>query len=542
MADADHRRLGQVFGQKLHDVGLARLVERRGRLVHEHPGRPLHQHAREGHALLLPARQDVVPALLLVEPSAQVIEPDLVQGFAQLIVVGVVRLLRIEHGLAQGAQREIGLLRHEGDVTLGQFDRTAPPWPDTGDGAHDGALAAARLAADQHALAGLDLDLGLGHQGLAVGPRQADLAQHQAIGTARRHLDMLAIGGLDRVLEIVQRRVELHDTVDGGAPVGEAREVVDQPRQCPLHVGEGLRGLHQPAQLQLAAEIARQRHDQRHDGRQIGERAGQQGKAALPARLDVPGLAQVAHGGVQTHTLVGLAAHQGDALGILAGADQHRADIGLAALAHVAGCDQAAAQRIGQDRAEQGVEHGRPHHVARQGELERADLDRQGARQHPQYTQEGDELQDALQDRLREFDGKLGRDANILGDAAIGVVAFVGQQAELVLPAGMQPAPRRDLGQPASPVDLQAAADMQVDGDGHPRRHHDRRQHVELLDQHRGVALLQGIEEIAIPDVEPERDADIDGAEHHHARGQRPGDHPVAGRRPVARGKSGEGA
>ena len=42
--------------------------------------------------------------------------------------------------------------------------------------------------------------------------------------------------------------------------------------------------------------------------------------------------------------------------------------------------------------------------------------------------------------RLRELDGKLGRDADILGDAAVGIVDVVGQQAELVLPAGMQPA------------------------------------------------------------------------------------------------------
>ena len=32
------------------------------------------------------------------------------------------------------------------------------------------------------------------------------------------------------------------------------------------------------------------------------------------------------------------------------------------------------------------------------------------------------------------------------------------------------------------------------------------------------VALLQGVEEVAIPDVEPERDADIGAAQHHHAR------------------------
>ena len=46
-----------------------------------------------------------------------------------------------------------------------------------------------------------------------------------------------------------------------------------------------------------------------------------------------------------------------------------------------------------------------------------------------------------MQDALRELDGELGRDADVLGDAAVGIVDFVGQQAELVLPAGMQPAP-----------------------------------------------------------------------------------------------------
>ena len=54
--------------------------------------------------------------------------------------------------------------------------------------------------------------------------------------------------------------------------------------------------------------------------------------------------------------------------------------------------------------------------------------------------EEGEELQDALQDALRELDGELGRDADVLGDAAVGIVDFVGQQAELVLAARMQPA------------------------------------------------------------------------------------------------------
>jgi hypothetical protein len=104
-------------------------------------------------------------------------------------------------------------------------------------------------------------------------------------------------------------------------------------------------------------------------------------------------------------------------------------------LPDVAGLDQAAAQRIGQDRAEQRVEHRRPHHVARHRDLGVADLHRQVARQDPEDAEEGDELQDALQDRLRELDGEFARDADVLGDAAVGIVAILREQAELVLAA-----------------------------------------------------------------------------------------------------------
>jgi len=70
VADADHGRLGQFLDQQAHDVFLAGLVERGGRLVHEDPLRLVDQHAREGDPLLFAARQDVVPAFGLVEPIA----------------------------------------------------------------------------------------------------------------------------------------------------------------------------------------------------------------------------------------------------------------------------------------------------------------------------------------------------------------------------------------------------------------------------------------------------------------------------------------
>src|SRR5258707_959121 len=181
VADAHDRRLGELLDQELHDALLAGFVERRRRLVHEDPVRLVDQHPGKGHALLLAARQDVVPTLGLVETVAQMIEADIMQHVLQHIVGDALRNLGIKHGIAQRADREIGLLRHEGDGALGQMNGAPAPRPYAGDRPHDRALAAAGLAADQHALGAPDLDFRLSHQHLAVRARETELAHDQRI-------------------------------------------------------------------------------------------------------------------------------------------------------------------------------------------------------------------------------------------------------------------------------------------------------------------------------------------------------------------------
>ena len=220
--------------------------------------------------------------------------------------------------------------------------------------------------------------------------------------------DARGAGRICAVLEDGERHMEMDDAVGRGAPFGEAREIVDQPRQRPLHAGEGRRGRHQAAQRNLAAKVARQRHEQRHDGREIGQRAGEQREIALALGLDVPGGAQLEQRAAQPQALVRLAMHQRDAFGVLACPGEAGAEIGFAALAHIAGMDQAAPEQIGERRADHGIGHGAPHHVAWQVELEAKDLDRQRTRQDPEDAQEGEELQHTLQQALRELDGELG--------------------------------------------------------------------------------------------------------------------------------------
>ena len=81
-----------------------------------------------------------------------------------------------------------------------------------------------------------------------------------------------------------------------------------------------------------------------------------------------------------------------------------------------------------------------------------------------------------MQDALGELDGVLGRDADVLGDAAVGIVDVLGQHAELVLPPRIQPAQDGDVRQPGPPIDLQAALDVQLDGDGDAGRADDAQQ------------------------------------------------------------------
>ncbi len=270
-----------------------------------------------------------------------------------------------------------------------------------------------------------------------------------------------------------------------------------------MHAGEGLCRLHQAAQCDLAAEIARQRDDQRHDGREIGQRAGEQGQVALAAGLDVPGGAQVEERAAQPFALVVLAAHQGDAFGVLARARQAGPEVGLPALADIAGVDEATAEEIGEQRADQRIGDRGPDHVARQVELEAEQPDRHRARQDPQHAEEGEELQHALQDALGELDRVFGRDADVLGDAAVGIVDLVGQHAELVLATRVQPALDRDVRQPGPPVDLQPPLDVELDRHRHAGRHDDGRQDPEQLHELPDVTLVERVEEVAVPDVQP---------------------------------------
>src|SRR6185369_9111606 len=86
MADADNGGVRQPFLQQPVEGGLGFFVQCGSGFVHEKPRRFAQQRARERHALLLAAREDLRPMLLLVKTLGEMREPAIRERGAQLFV------------------------------------------------------------------------------------------------------------------------------------------------------------------------------------------------------------------------------------------------------------------------------------------------------------------------------------------------------------------------------------------------------------------------------------------------------------------------
>ena len=86
VADADDGRLRAALAEELHQLFLALRIERRRRFVHHDDVRLVQEDAGEGEALLLAARQGLVPGRLLVDALDQMAEADMLEGFGDLLV------------------------------------------------------------------------------------------------------------------------------------------------------------------------------------------------------------------------------------------------------------------------------------------------------------------------------------------------------------------------------------------------------------------------------------------------------------------------
>jgi hypothetical protein len=194
-------------------------------------------------------------------------------------------------------------------------------------------------------------------------------------------------------------------------------------------------------------------------------------------------------------------ARERDALRALARAPQAEAEIRFGALAPVGGAHQPPAEQEGDGRARRRVEHREPDHVARHRQPK--DLDRAGER--PEDASEGDEQQRAVEQRLAELDGRLGGDADVLGDAPVRVVVVARHQRDLVVPRARHPAADDAPGERLAPGELDAPLDHQIRAISRHAERNDQREDRHLLDEVLGRAALQRVEQLRRPEIDPHR-------------------------------------
>ena len=188
-----------------------------------------------------------------------------------------------------------------------------------------------------------------------------------------------------------------HDAQKRGAPVGDLRQIVDEPAQGGLHLIEGTDHHHQRPKAHMAAEIARRRdHDRHHErepaiaGRDPGEareaacEAGHQGHHAVD-RL------------VEKAALIRLAIVQHNAVGVLADTHERDAQIGLPCVALGIERNERAADAPGEQRAAERIGERAPDHVARDRNRAVAEIENDLVGEDPEHAHEADEQQGRLQ-------------------------------------------------------------------------------------------------------------------------------------------------
>jgi hypothetical protein len=207
---------------------------------------------------------------------------------------------------------------------------------------------------------------------------------------------------------------------------------------------------------------------------------------------------------VELPPLVPLAAEQADAFGAFAYAHQREAQFGFLGVKVGIQSDERLADAPGQQRADAGIEHRAPHHVARNSEAGAADHENELIGQDPQNADEAHEQQRRLKQPDAEARRKLGELAGVFFDALVRIGADRAGQREAIEPAGREPGIEQMLRQPLAQPHLEQLLHPGL-ADNEREQHRDERgEHQQLVTEAVEAALRDGIEERAVPGIEPQ--------------------------------------
>ena len=219
-------------------------------------------------------------------------------------------------------------------------------------------------------------------------------------------------------------------------------------------------GLHHGTEGDFACEVAWGGDDERKDHRDLVEPGGE-GVEQLRAVHD---LAEIGdhrgEAGLRGGALLRLSAVQGDAFEVLAHPGEAEPEIRFDPLLAEVQRSQRPPDQMGERGARGRVEQADPNHVARDVETEQPQRAGEGP-EDGNETEQGDEAGKQAEGQAERFIGKI---AEIVGDALIGVVgavaAGIAGQGDAPVGPVRQPVAQQSLRHPAAPVDAQPLAQI----------------------------------------------------------------------------------
>jgi len=308
--------------------------------------------------------------------------------------------------------------------------------------------------------------------------------------------------------------LEPREALDDRLVFGDRGVTADDERQRFLHLAKGRDNLHQPAQLDTLGEIFRRGDEERKYKRDLLVAGGEPGEP-LAAADDVPPIGDdAAEAAVEDAIFMRLAAVERDALGVLAQPHQAEAEIGLEALLVEHQPGERLADPMREPGADRGVDERREHQVSRDVEAVAApERHRQSARQTPQDEQERHQRHHRVHHPQRQAEAQRGEAVEVVGNALVGVVGRRLVDLDAVIGLVAEPPLERTLGQPAPPADVQDLPQIElIDRDPDPAGR-DHAEYAELAPELRPIVLLQGVVEIAVPQIEADIDPNRDQIE-----------------------------
>ena len=288
-----------------------------------------------------------------------------------------------------------------------------------------------------------------------------------------------------------------------------------------LHLVEGRRNLHQPAELDRLVEISRGRDDERKDDRKLGVTGGEPGQL-LAADDDPPPIRHdPCKAGLERVQLARFAAVEGDVLGVLAQSDHAETEIRLVTLLVEAKPDQRVADPSCQQSAGDRVDQRGEDHVTRDFDQDTpAERNRQRTGQRPQNCDERRESHKGTQKPKRQPQSYRREPVEIIGNSLIWIVGRRVVQLHPVISLVLQPVAQKTISQPAAPADVQYLPKVKrVDGNN-DQQEGDDPENCELAPELRPVVLLQGIIEVVVPGIETDIESDGDQVQRYDSEQQ----------------------